>query len=404
MSVSTVDAIRDDRRARKNVYLLAAAQALYGGNTTIVMTLGGVVGHMLAADKSLATLPITTYMIGTAMCTVPASLLMRRLGRRTGFMVGATLGFASALTAIHAIFEYSFALFCVATFLTGTYQSFALYYRFAAADTASEDFKAKAISWVLAGGVVAALLGPQLVIWTKAVFAPVLFAGTFTAAAALSVMAFFIVSLIDIPLPPRDSGFLAGRPLREIAKNPRFIVAVLCGTTSYVVMNLVMTSSPLAMLACDHTIDDAAFVIQWHAVAMFAPSFFTGHLINRFGKERVIGAGLIMMLACGIVALSGLAIVNFWVALVLLGAGWNFGFVGATAMITDCHRPLERNKVQAVNDLIVFTTVALGSLSSGYLLNSFGWNAVAMTVFPCSVACLGLLVWLARNERAKAAA
>lgn len=404
MSQASVAVAAGDRRARKNVYLLAAAQALYGANATMVMTLGGVIGHQLASDKSLATAPITTYVLGTALTTVPASLLMRRVGRRVGFMTGAGFAFAGAALAVHAIYAQSFLLFCLATLLSGAYQAFAQYYRFAAADTASEAFKAKAISWVLVGGVVAAFTGPQIVIWSKELLSPVLFAGTFLCAAGLAVTAAAVVNFIDIPVPPHGPGFGSGRPLAQIVLRPRFIVAAACGMASYAIMSLVMTASPLAMLACDHTIDDAAFVVQWHAVAMFAPSFVTGHLIARFGKAPMIATGMLLLAGCGLVAMSGQGIVHFWVALVLLGVGWNFGFVAATAMVTDCHRPEERNKVQAANDFLVFGLVATASFSSGKLLDAFGWDAVNLGIFPLAVFCIALLMWLVRTESGKAAA
>ncbi len=390
-----VPEVFDDRLALRNTRLLSFAQALYGSAVAVLMTTGGLVGHMLADDKALATLPISTFVIGTASLTVPASLFMRRVGRRTGFMVGTLCGVVGCTLAAYAILIQSFALFTLSTFLVGGYQSFALYYRFAATDTASPGFRPKAIAYVLAGGVVAAIFGPQVVIWTKDLLAPVLFAGCFVAAAGLSLVATVIVSFVDIPKPP-SSGGGSGRPLAVILRQPRLIVAVFCGMTSYAMMNLVMTASPLAMVQCGFGVDAAAHVIQWHIVAMYLPSFFTGHLIARWGKEPIIAAGLLMLGGCGLVALAGIELHHFGIALVLLGIGWNFGFVGATALVTDCYEPSERNKVQAVNDFSVFAMVALSSLSSGSLLHHFGWDAVALAVFPvvgialASVFALGL--------------
>ena len=384
----------DDRRARKNVLILFLAQALYGGGTSIMITLGGIVGHLLAADKGLATLPITTFVLGTALTTVPASLYMRVVGRRVGFMTGAAFGTASGALATYAIFDQNFWLFCAGTFFGGAYQASSMYYRFAATDTASDAFKAKAISWVLAGGIVAAFLGPQLVIHTKALFSPVLFAGSYVAAMTLSAIAFCVLAFIDIPKPSTQTYSQPARPMMEILRQPRLLIAMFCGMVSFGIMNLVMTATPLAMVACGLTVDDAAFVIQWHIVAMFAPSFFTGHLINRFGKERIIATGLILLAACGVVALMGIDLTHFWFALVLLGLGWNFGFVGATALVTDCYRPAERNKVQAANDLCVFGMVAFASFSSGKLLHLVGWDAVAGGLFPFVGLAFILIAWL----------
>ena len=390
----------DDGRAKKNVLILFIAQALYGGGTSIMITLGGLVGHQLAVDKGLATLPITTFVLGTALMTVPASMYMKLVGRRLGFMTGAAFGVASGALATYAIFQNSFWLFCLGTFLGGTYQASSMYYRFAATDTASDGFKAKAISWVLAGGIVAAFLGPQLVIYTKALFSPVLFAGSYASATMLSLLALAVVSFIDIPKPSAERHLEAARPLGTIMRQPRLLIAMFCGMVSFGIMNFVMTATPLAMVACGLTVDDAAFVIQWHIVAMFAPSFFTGHLINRFGKERVIGLGLILLAGCGVVALSGIDLTHFWFALVLLGLGWNFGFVGATALVTDCYRPSERNKVQAANDLCVFGMVAFASFSSGKLLHLVGWDAVAGGLFPFVALAFLLIGWLYLQGRA----
>lgn len=393
----------DDRRARKNAFVLAAAQSLYNISSVIIITVGGLVGHMLADDKSLATVPVTTYVLGTALATVPASLLMRAIGRRAGFLLGAGFALASALLAAYAIFQQSFWLFCLATHLNGAYQAFAQYYRFAAADTASAGFRPKAISWVLAGGLVAAVVAPQIVIFTREALAPLLFAGTFMASAVAALMAMAVLSFVDIPRPPRRSVSGAPpRPLAKILRQPRLIVAILCGMVSYGVMNFVMTATPLAMVACNHSVGEAAFAIQWHVLAMFAPSFVTGHLIQRFGRERIILTGMLLMTGCSAVALSGVAVWQFNLALILLGIGWNFGFVGATTMVTDCHRPEERNKVQALNELLVFGAVAFASFSSGKILHDLGWPAVGLTMLPFIGLAVGLilvLVWSARARR-----
>lgn len=402
-AVST-EVLIDDDRARRNTVFLAAAHALYGMHAVLVITSGGLIGQMLSADKSLATVPITTFVTGTACCTVPASFFMRRVGRRIGFLTGATLGFSGAMLAIYAIYVQSFLLFCTATFLTGGYQAFSQYYRFAAADVASESFKSKAIAWVLVGGLFAAILGPISIILTKSALDPVLFAGSYVAAGAFALIAMAVLCFVDIPLPRNASVAGDVRPLGVILRQPRLVVAILCGMVTYGMMNLVMTASPLAMVACGFSIDSAAWVIQWHVLAMYIPSFFTGHLINRFGKEKIIAAGMIMLIGCGAAALSGIGIGNFGLALILLGLGWNFGFVGATALVTDCYRPSERNKVQAVNDFCVFGMVAGASFASGKLLHLIGWDAIAWSVFPLCALILVMIGWMALNRRRVAAA
>lgn len=389
----------DDDRARRNTILLSAAHALYGMNAVLIIASGGLIGQMLADDKGLATLPVSTFATGAALVTVPAALFMRRVGRRIGFLTGTLFALSGALIAIYAIYMRDFWLFSFATFLTGGYQAFAQHYRFAAADVASESFKAKAISWVLIGGLFAAVLGPMLIIWTKSVFDPVLFAGSYMTAALLAVAAMGVLAFIDLPVPRKAVDKGDARPLMEILRQQKLVIAILCGMVSYGIMNLMMTASPLAMVACGFSIDSATYVIQWHVLAMYIPSFFTGHLINRFGKEKIIALGLALLGICAAIALSGLGIANFGVALILLGLGWNFGFVGATALVTDCYRPSEKNKVQALNDLCVFGTVACASFTSGKLLDAIGWDAISWSVIPLSAVTLILLGWLMVSQR-----
>ncbi|MGS4884438.1 MFS transporter [Roseibium sp. MB-4] len=401
MTAVAQDAFVDDRLAKRNAVLLALAQALGGASASIVITTGSLVGYMmLDEDKALATVPVSAMVLGTAFGTIPAGIIMRRFGRRAGFMGSALVGVASGLLAAYAVLLNHFLLFSFACGLGGFAGAFVQQYRFAAADTASDAFKPKAISWVLAGGVLAGVVGPQTVIATKDMFAPILFAGTYVAQAGLALIAMFLLAFIKIPKPPRQSHKQAGgRPLGQIMKQPRFIVAAACGICSYALMSLVMTATPLAMIGCGLSETDAALGIQWHVLAMFGPSFFTGSLIARFGKERIVSIGLALLAGCAVVALMGLELAHFWTALILLGLGWNFGFIGATAMLTDTYRPEERNLVQAVNDFLVFGFVAAASFSSGALLNAFGWATVNILVFPFVVLCIGLLVWLALAER-----
>lgn len=387
--------LEDDRRAKRNTKLLAAGQALYGSNVAILVTLSGLAGGYLSTNPAYATLPISAMVVGTAASTVPASLFMRHTSRRRGFMVGTASGILGASLAMAALFGHSFVLFCVGMFLCGIYQAFAGYYRFAAADAASDAFRPRAISWVMAGGVVAAFVGAQLVAQSSEWLGPVPFVGGYACCVALGVIAFIVMSFIDIP--PLSHAELAdsGRPLREIMRQGPVMVAVACAMVGYGIMTLVMTATPIAMIGHDYTIADAAFVIQWHIFAMFAPSFFTGNLIVRFGVMKVIGAGLLLLLGCGVVALGGMEWERFLVALVLLGLGWNFTFVGATTLLTNWYAPAERNKVQAANDLMVFATVAVASFASGSLLNGFGWQAVNTALFPFVVVAGGLALWFA---------
>ncbi len=394
----------DDRLARRNTLILSASQALYGSAATIVFTLGSLVGQMLADNKALATLPITMFVLGSMMTTYPASLYMRRVGRRRGFQLGAASGALAGLLAVTGIVLGNFWLFCAAMLGGGVYQAFSGYYRFAAADSASEAFRPKAISWVLAGGVVAAIAGPKIAVLSKDLLLPYSFAGAFLALFALAAMAIMLLSFLAVPGPVADQLDKPGRPLSEIIRQPRFIVAVSAAMVSYALMNLVMTATPLAMVACGLGVSDAAFVIQWHVLAMFVPSFFTGHLITRFGASWIVVTGLALLAGAGLVALTGVDLNRFWFALVLLGLGWNFGFVGATTMVTSCYRPEEKAKVQGINDLLVFGSVALASLTSGYLFQTSGWQAVNYTVFPFVALALALIAWLAWHERRHGAA
>lgn len=398
-ATSTVE-LDGDRRARRNAIVLAVAQALYFIGAAVLISLGGLVGHMLADDKSMATLPITTYVLGTLASTVPASLFMRRVGRRIGFQVGTLFAVTSSSLAVYAIFEQSFWLFCAATVLLGTNQAFAQYYRFAAADTASPAFRPKAISWVLAGGLVSAVAGPQIVVLTKDMLTPVLFAGSFVASACSAVLAMAVLSLLDFPKPSEERAQgPAPRPLAEILRQPRLRVAILSGMVTYASMTFVMTATPLAMVACGHSVGSAVHAIQWHVIAMFAPSFFTGHLIARYGREAVILAGLLLLGSAGVVAMTGLAIWQFNLALILLGLGWNFGFVGSSTLVTDCHRPEERSKVQAVNEFMVFSLVALASYGSGRVLDGSGWELVAVSYLPFVALAAGLVLLLLLKRR-----
>jgi predicted MFS family arabinose efflux permease len=389
----------DDARARRNAVVLAIAFALYSCATINIIISAGIVGTMIAVDKGLATLPISTFVIGTALLTVPASMLMRRIGRRPGFFVGALFGIVSGLIAMLAVYERNFALFAFGTFLQGGYQAFAQYYRFAAADLASPGFRARAISYVLLGGIAGAVVGPLIFMQTKALLAPVLFAGAYLTSSLLSAIAVLVLLFVDIPHQKYTQSTGQARPLARILRQPRLLVAILTGMMSYGMMNLLMTATPIAMHSSGFSVDDSAWVIQWHALAMFAPSFFTGGLVLRFGVERIALAGMGILALAGVAGLVGITFAHFAVGLVLLGLGWNFGFVGGTAMVTECYRPEEKNKVQAVNDFAIFFTVALASIASGKLLDQVGWSAVNWAMFPLVGLCLAGLLWIMALKR-----
>jgi predicted MFS family arabinose efflux permease len=381
IDLTAADGISGDARVRSNVVRLAAAQALTGANAAVIFATGSIVGATLAPSISLATLPISVYVLGIAAGTLPTGAISRAYGRRVAFMIGTGCGTLTGLLGALAILRGSFALFCCATFLGGLYGAVSQSYRFAAADGASAQYRPKAVSWVMAGGVFAGVLGPQLVQWTMDVWSPYLFAFSFVAQAIVALIAMAVLAGVDAP-KPAPSDLHGGRPLFEIARQPRFIAAALCGVIAYPMMNLVMTSAPLAMKMCGLSLSDSNFGIQWHVVAMYGPSFFTGSLIARFGAPRIVAAGLLLEAAGAIIGLSGITAIHFWATLIVIGVGWNFGFVGASALVLETHQPQERNKVQAFNDFLVFGAMAVGSFSSGQLLANYGWSAVNLVVFP----------------------
>jgi len=392
----------DDNLARRNALVLAVAQALAGGNNTVIVATSAIIGAVLAPDKSLATLPITAMVFGMWFGTLPIGYLARHRSRRFALQTGSFFGIISGLISFSATMIGSFPLLLLGTFCGGLYAAAHQSYRFAAADTASEGFRAKAVSWVLAGGVFAAVIGPQLVIFTKDMLSPHLFAASFLGQSVCALLAAGVLNFVKIPSLPHKSAEPV-RSLMHITLTPQFLVAVACGVVSYAMMNMVMTSAPLAMIDCGHSVTDSALGIQWHVIAMYAPSFFTGHLINRFGVEKVISIGLALLIAAASVGVAGITVAHFWTNLVLLGLGWNFAFIGATTLVTRCHRPHERNKVQAFNDFLVFGAMALSSFSSGQLLARFGWATVNEVVFPAVLIAGGLLAWLSTRRRAEMA-
>jgi MFS family permease len=405
IDVTVSDEIANDARVRSNVGRLAVAQALTGANSAVIFATGSIVGATLAPDVSFATVPISMYVLGLAAGTLPTGAISRAYGRRAAFIIGTGCGVLTGVIGALAILHGLFWLFCCATFLGGLYGAVAQSYRFAAADGASAAYRPKAVSWVMAGGVFAGVLGPQLVQWTMDVWLPYLFAFSFVVQAVVALLAMAILAGVDAPKPaPAD--LHGGRPLFDIARQPRFIAAALCGVIAYPIMNLVMTSAPLAMKMCGLAVSDSNFAIQWHIVAMYGPSFFTGSLIARFGAPTIVALGLALEAAAATIGLSGITAMHFWATLVVLGIGWNFSFVGASALVLETHQPQERNKVQAFNDFLVFGTMAIGSFSSGQLLANYGWSAVNLVVYPPVL--LGFVVLalasFARRRRTRLAA
>jgi MFS family permease len=388
-------ALIDDSRAKRNVIVLASAQAIGGAASPMNIAMSALAGfYLLGADKSLATLPITAFVLGTACAAAPAAMLMRRVGRRPGFITGMLIGTLGGLTQAAAVGLHSFWLLAFGAFLSGSTSAFVQQFRFAATDTSSAAFRPKAISWVLAGGIFAAVIGPQTVIFSQDLLDPLPFAGAYIGAAVLTTLAALVLLNLDIPKPAAQTAETRGRPLMEIALTSNFIIAVMCAICAYALMALVMTAAPLAMVSEGHHQDMATLGIQWHVIAMFAPSFFTGTLIVRYGAESIVAVGMVLLLGCASVALAGVSIAHYWAALILLGVGWNFGFIGGTALVTETYWPEEKERVQALNDALVFGFVALASLSSGQLLVLGGWNLVNLAVFPVAVFCLFALAVL----------
>ncbi len=395
-TVSTAD------KTRRNVIVLSVAQALLMIGTSTMIAEAALVGHMLAENKSMATLPVGLMQLAAMLTTFPASFLMKRYGRRAGFSLGAAFGLAGQIVCVVGIFDGSFLLFCVGSMLNGVYSGFGLFYRFAAADGVPAAGRGKAISYVLAGGVFAGVAGPELARLTHDLFEPVAFVGSFVALAFVSILALLAVQLVDIPVPSGDEQTGASRPLAEILTQPKAAVAIFSGVVAYSVMSLVMNATPLAMIACGHLFDDAARTIQAHVLAMFVPSFFTGTIIARFGLLNVMKAGAVLLVGSAGIVLAGLEFWNFYVGLILLGLGWNFLYIGATTLLTETYRPPEKAKVQAANDFIVFGTVAAAAAAAGWLQNTIGWSAINASVLPLIVASFAALAWLAARNRGAA--
>lgn len=383
---------------QRNIWRLCVAQALAGANSVVTYATGAIVGDMLAPAPMLATLPISIFVLGMAACILPVGAMARRHGRRAAFLAGTSAGALAGLLAMLAMVMGSFWLFCLATFFGGSYAAVVLQFRFAAADGVEPHRRPRALSLVMAGGVAAGVVGPQIVTWTMDLWPPHMFAATFLVQAAVAVLSACILTGVRLPKPTVQE-IAGGRPLSEIARQPRFVAAVICGAVSYMLMNFLMTAAPLAMHLCGHAQKDANLGLQWHVIAMYGPSFVTGGLIARFGAGRVATAGLVLTGLAAAVGLGGVDLGHFWSTLILLGLGWNFGFLGASALVLECHRPEEKTRVQSLNDFIVFGLMAIGSFSSGGLLSAFGWNTVLWVSFvPLLLAACALAMTLASRK------
>lgn len=382
--------IGSKREQRGNIVRLSLAQALAGANSTVIYATGAIIGAHLAPVEALATLPISIFVVGMAACILPTGMIARRYGRRAAFLAGTAGGVLTGLLAALAVILGSFWIFCLATFFGGVYAAVVLSFRFAAADCVEPEWRPRALSIVMAGGVAAGVIGPQLVTFTMNMWPPHMFAATFIAQAAVAAISAIVLTGVRLPMPT-TAELAGGRPLSVIARQPRFILAATCGAVSYMLMNFLMTSAPLAMRMCGHSQANSNLGLQWHVIAMYAPSFFTGRLITRFGAERVVAVGLALIGLSAAIGLAGIDVAHFWLTLIFLGVGWNFGFIGASALVLECHRPEEKTKVQALNDFLVFGTMAVGSFSSGGLLASHGWSSVLWVSFaPLALAVAAL--------------
>ena len=397
-AVTTTAANNDDtislRRAKRNVAVLMFTHAVPGSQLAINIIVAGLAGALLAENKSLATLPISIVVLVSTFAAPAASLLMGRFGRRAGFLLGMLAGGIGGAVCARALVVASFELFLVGAGLLGVYQAFQGFLRFAAADTAPDEYKSKAISWVFAGGLLSALIGPEIVRLTSTTLTDAPYAAAYIAVIALNIVGGVAVLFLDIPPPRTRDAHGPVRPLLVIARQPVFVIAVLCGMVGFASMSLVMTSTPLAMVGHGFTSDHAADVVRWHILAMFAPSFFTGSIITRFGRLPVIAVGLLLLSVCGAIALAGIDLHHFYAALIALGVGWNFAFIGATSLLGTVHTPAEQAKVQGLNDFLVFGLVAVGSFGSGALLDAFGWYAVQYAMVPALLAAAAGVAWL----------
>ncbi|MCC6709585.1 MAG: MFS transporter [Gammaproteobacteria bacterium] len=389
--------------AYRTLFLLACCQALLLTNSAGLVALNGLVGYQLASNKSLATLGVTTYVLGSALSTMPMSLWMAKVGRRRGFMAGALINVLGCVVAVMALKAHSFALFCAATAIIGIYNAVGLQYRFAAAEVATPADRATATSLVLAGGIVGGFLGPQMTRYGQHMF-DTPFLGSFVLLAAAALVALLFQSQVDVPKPSVEERQGDMRKLGEVVRQPTFLVAALSGALGYGLMNLLMTATPLAMSFCSYPYAQAVLVIEWHVVGMYAPGFFAGNLIKRFGVLPVIGAGIVVLALGAMVALHGVSVAHFVAALVLVGMGWNFMYTGGTVLLAESHTAAEKASAQGANDFLVFAVMGVSSASSGALVASAGWTFMNWAALVVLTLTAGMVLWYARVRPTLAAA
>ena len=383
---------------RITILRLAVAQALYSSVTIIMFASAGIVGLSIAPDRSWATLPLSFFALGSLLSTIPASFMMRSFGRKPVFMSGALASAAGAGLGVWAIINSNFPAFCFGSLMVGVFQATSTFYSFAASESAKPSDKSLAISWVLTGGVVAAVLGTVIANRTADMISLYTFAGSYAAIVVLALANCLVIATTDLPKPQISEIAGPQRKWSELLRQPRLVVAMASAIVSYALMNLMMTAGPVAMSICGFDKSAAGWVIQWHVLGMFLPSFFTGVLIKRFGVNRITGLGMIILLGSASVGLMGISFAHFSVALILLGLGWNFGFIGGTTMLTECYTPAERAKVQGVNNFGIAAMVTLASFSSGQLLGHWGWPSVPLVIFPFAVLVLALIILSARKR------
>ena len=386
-------------RMRSNVLVLACCQALTMSGSSLIILTSALVGAILAPHPQWATLPVACMFTGTLIATFPASMLMKRIGRRAGFYVGLIIGLIGAIIVTTGVIDGGFFYFCMGSFLIGVVNAFGQYYRFAASDVATSEYRSRAISWVLAGGIVAAFIGPGIAIWTGDMVATVPYAGSYSMLVGLYAISMLFLFFARLPMPTIEERSGATRPLSQIIRQPEFFVAVIGATVAYGSMNLIMVATPVEMKGSGYLLPDSASVIMWHILAMFAPSFVTGHLIRRFGVTRIMVTGTLLLAVCVTINLNGSSLMHFTSALIALGLGWNFLFVGGTTLLADAYRPAEKAKTQGFNDLIIFSTVAMTAVTSGLLHHHFGWETINLAVIPAIVLAFAATLWLDRRRR-----
>jgi len=386
-------------RDRKNVLILATCQMLFGAARALIVVSAPLIAYAIADEKGLATLPHALVIVGTAIATIPASMLMRRVGRRMGFIIGTLIAAVGGVICVIAVGESHFWLFSLGTLMFGFSAGFAQLYRFAAADVAAPDFKPMAISLVLAGGVIAGFVGPELAKLGKDMIGSVAFQGSYMLLVGVTLLTGVVVAFVDIPGLTEEEAAAPRRPMTAIMRQPVFIVSVLAAASSQAVMNLLMTATPIAMAQANHDFAATALVIQWHSFGMFAPGFFTGHLIRRWGETGIILAGLVLTALSIAVALAGQSVLMFWVSMALLGLGWNFAFTAGSSLLLRAHTPSERAKTQGAVNFIIYGVAAVAALSSGALLHFFGWEAVSICALPLIGVAALVTLWYGWTER-----